>query len=182
MVGIACALSRYDVAMHVQMERPLSVPVVPARSAASEILRDMRDEKGKWSDFALYAKLSSLGLPDVGYVAIPVNIDRVEESLEPRHEIRFRMCARRSQDAFPVFEGAIGIDPNGPSSSTMWLAGDYEPPMKALGAMLDKFLTGRVAEHSLRNMMNELGDAIEAKVERRQLDDVRYRLIFNTGD
>jgi hypothetical protein len=167
---------------HVQMERPLSVPVVPARAAASSILREVSDEKGHWGDFALYSKLSSLGLPDVGYVAIPVKIDAVEESLEPRHEIRFRLFARRSKDAFPMFEGAIGIDGNGPSASTMWLAGDYEPPMKALGAMLDKFLTGRVAEHSLYNMLNELANAIEAKVERRELAEVRYRLIFNTGD
>lgn len=168
--------------MHVQMERPLNVPVVPARTAASEILHDMEAEKGRWGDFALYAKLSALGLPDVGYVAIPVVIDRIEESTEPRHEIRFRMCARRSKDAFPVFEGAIGIDPNGPSSSTIWLAGDYEPPMKALGAMLDKFLTGGLAEHTLQNMLNELADAIEAKVQKRELNDVRYRLIFTSGD
>jgi hypothetical protein len=166
----------------VEMERPLSVPVVPARAAASDIIREITMEKGKWGDFALMVKLSTLGLPDVGYVAIPVLVDNVSEKLEPRHEIHFKLCARRNKDAFPTFDGGIGIDGNGPSMSLMWLAGTYEVPLQGLGTLLDQTLARGVAEQSLRNMLNELADAIQAKVEKRELADVRYRLIFNTGD
>lgn len=166
----------------VEMERPLSVPVVPARAAASEILREISMERGRWGEFALYVMLSSLGLPDVGYVSIPVVITDITESLEPRHEIHFKMCARRNKDAFPTFDGGIGVDGNGPSNSIMWLAGTYDVPMHGLGAVLDKMLGGGVAEQSLYNMLDELADAIQAKVEKRELADVRYRLIFNRGD
>jgi hypothetical protein len=166
----------------VEMERPLSVPVVPARAAASDILREISMERGKWGDFALYVKLSALGLPDVGYVAIPVIVSDITESLEPRHEIHFKLSARRSKEAFPSFDGGIGIDGNGPSSSIMWLAGTYDVPMQGLGAVLDKMFARGVADQSLHNMLNELADAIQAKVEKRELADVRYRLIFNTGD
>jgi hypothetical protein len=166
----------------VEMDRELRVPVVPARAAASDILREIAMEKGKWGDFALYTKLSTLGLPDVGYIAIPVIVDSITENLEPRHEIHFKIRARRSKEAFPTFDGAIGIDGSGPSNAQMWLAGTYDVPMQGLGAVLDQTLASGVAEQSLRNMLNELADAIQAKVERRQIDDVRYRLIFNTGD
>jgi hypothetical protein len=173
----------YDSGMpQVQMERPLNVPVVPARAAASEIVKEISEERGKWSDFALYARFETLGLPDVGYVAIPVTVDNVKESLEPRHEISFRLRARRSKELFPMFDGGIGIDGTGPSNATMWLSGTYDIPMKGLGIVLNSVVLPRVAEQSLTNMLNELADAIEARVQKRQIDDVRYRLIFNAGD
>jgi hypothetical protein len=166
----------------VQMERPLNVPVVPARAAASEIFRDMSEGKGKWGDFALYVSFATLGLPDVGYIAIPASVEMLEERTEPRHEIRFTLHARRKKEAFPTFEGAIGIDGNGPSSSTMWLAGTYTVPMQGLGAMLDQMLASGVAEKSLENMLEELAMSIEAKVQKHELADVRYRLVFKAGD
>lgn len=166
----------------VKMERPLNVPVVPARAAASEIVKEISEERGKWSDFALYVRFETLGLPDVGYVAIPVAIDDLKESVEPRHEISFRLRARRSKELFPMFVGGIGIDGTGPSNAIMWLAGTYDVPMKGLGIVLNSVVLPRVAEQSLTNMLNELADAIEARVQKRQIDDVRYRLIFNAGD
>src|SRR5579884_3543111 len=113
----------------VKLERPLDIPVVPARDAASYIMHAIAEHRDDWSDFALYLNFGSIGLPDVGYVAIPVSISGVQESLEPRHEIRFEMRARRSPEAFPVFQGAIGLDPNGPSNASVWLGGAYELPL-----------------------------------------------------
>lgn len=162
----------------VELETQLSVPVVPARTAASEIIHEMGASSGKWMDFSLYAMLKDLGLPDVGYVAIPANIDDIGETFEPRHEIRFRLCARRSPDAFPKFTGGIGIDSNGPSSSIMWLAGEYDAPLKGLGALVDQFFARGVAEKSLRYMLGDLAEEIQAKVERREIAEVRYRRIF----
>jgi len=94
----------------VELQRALSVPAVPARSAISAIMNEIAEHRGEWADFALYLNFGSLGLPDVGYVAIPVTISDLNESTEPRHEIRFKMRARRSPEAFPTFEGALGID------------------------------------------------------------------------
>jgi hypothetical protein len=162
----------------VEIEKPLNVPVVPARTAASEIIHEMAGRTGKWTDFALYAMLKDLGLPDVGYVAIPAVMDDVGETFEPRHEISFRLSARRSPDAFPTFTGGVGIDSNGPSSSIMWLGGNYDPPLKGLGALLDQFFARGVAEKSLGYMLDELADEIQAKVERREIAEVRYRRLF----
>lgn len=173
----------YDVAMpKIDLQRPLSVPAVPARAAVSSIMHEIAEEKGEWSDFSLYVALSAVGLPDVGYIAIPATIESLEESLEPRHQIAFTMHARRSPDLFPKFAGAIGIDSTGPSNGLVWLGGEYAVPMSGIGNLVNQHLARGTADLSLRNMLNELADAIQARVERREMDRARYRLVFNTGD
>jgi hypothetical protein len=166
----------------VSLQRSLSVPAVPARAAISAIMREIAERRGDWVDFALYLNFGSFGLPDVGYAAIPVTISNLNESTEPRHEIRFMMRARRSPDVFPTFDGGIGVDPTGPSSSQLWLGGQYEVPLRHLGAIFDETFARGTAEKSLNNMLNELADAVVARVEKREIADARYRLIFNTGD
>lgn len=142
----------------------------------------IQEQRREWREFALYLNFGSLGLPDVGYVAIPVAISGVTESLEPRHEIRFTMNALRGQEGFPTFNGAIGIDATGPSNAQLWMAGTYEVPAHGLGSFFDKTLARGTATKTLDNMLQELADAIEATVQRRERADARYRVIFNTGD
>lgn len=166
----------------IELQRALSVPAVPARSALSTILHEIAQERGEWDDFALYLNFGALGLPDVGYVAIPVVLSDLSETTEPRHEIKFKLHARRSPDVFPTFDGGTGIDAEGPSSSLMWLAGSYDVPMKSIGSIFDKTFARGTAEKSLHNMMNELAEGVIARVEKRELAYARYRLVFNTGD
>ena len=54
--------------------------------------------------------------------------------------------------------------------------------MSGLGNLVNQHLAGGTAEQSLQNMLSELADAIQARVERREMARARYRLIFNTGD
>lgn len=166
----------------VELQRSLNVPAVPARSAASSIMHDIETRRNGWEEFALYLDFGSMGLPDVGYVAIPVTIENVKETLEPRHEISFTMHARRSPEAFPTFEGAIGVDASGPSSSQLWLAGTYEVPMHSLGGLVDQTFARGAAEKTLDNMLHELADAVDARVQQRERAHARYRLVFDTGD
>ena len=166
----------------VELQRPLSVPAVPARSAASYIFHAIQDRRDDFSEFSLFLNFASLGLPDVGYVAIPVTICDVNEQLEPRHEIRFTLRARRIPEAFPTFTGAVGIDASGPSNAQVWLGGDYTPPLQPIGGVFDEIFARHSAKKSLENMLNEIADAIEARVEQRERANARYRLIFNTGD
>ena len=173
----------YEGAMpNIDIQRPLTVPAVPARAAASSILHEIAEQKGEWVDFALYITLAAMGLPDVGYVAIPVKIESLDEVLEPRHEIRFTMRARRSPDLFPTFDGGLGVDSSGPSSALVWLGGEYKVPLSGIGTMFDQTFASGTAEQSLQNMLVELAGAIVARVERREMDRARYRLIFNSGD
>ncbi len=166
----------------VALQRDLTVPAVPARAGISAILHDIAEQRGEWSDFALYLNLGSLGLPDVGYVAIPAQFRDLEEQTQPRHEIRFRLRARRMPEFFPTFEGGVGVEAAGASTSQISLFGRYEVPLQQLGAMFDESFARGAAEKTLNNMLTELADAVVARVERREMASARYRLIFNTGD
>jgi hypothetical protein len=165
----------------IDLERPLNVPAVPAREAASQMLRDISADAHEWQAFALHLNLGALGLPDVGYIAIPIRLEIVGEESEPRHEIRFTIHARRSAEVFPVFHGALGIDSSGPSGSQIWLAGDYELPMSGLGAFFDKAVARSAAAKTLENFLADLAEAIAARVEKRELALARYRM-FGSGD
>lgn len=163
------------------LEKPLNVPVAPARATTSQILRDIADNAREWQGFALHLNLGAVGLPDVGYIAIPIRLEIGGEESEPRHQIRLTIHARKRAEVFPVFHGALGIDSSGPSSSQVWLAGDYEVPMAGLGAFFDKAVAHNVAAKTLENFLADLADAISARVEKRELALARYRL-FGSGD
>ncbi|HEX5275701.1 MAG TPA: hypothetical protein VFW34_10535 [Candidatus Rubrimentiphilum sp.] len=165
----------------IELERSLGQPAVPAREAGSQILKDIAADAGIWQDFALHLNLGALGLPDVGYVAIPVRLKISGEEAEPRHQITFTIQARQSAEVFPVFQGAIGIDSSGPSSSQVWLAGEYEVPLSGLGAFFDKAVARGAAAKTLENFLSDVVEAIAARVEKRELAEARYRL-FGSGD
>ncbi len=165
----------------IDLERPLNEPPVPAREAASSILRDIAANANEWQGFALHLNLGELGLPDVGYVAIPVRLEIAGEESEPRHQMKITIHARRSAEVFPVFHGALGVDSSGPSSSQVWLAGEYELPMSGLGAFFDKAVARNAAAKTLENFLTDLAEAIAARVEKRELALARYRL-FGAGD
>lgn len=166
----------------VNLQRTLSVPAVPARAALSSILHEIADERGDWEEFSLYLNFGSLGLPDVGYVAIPVRLTDLREETESRHQISFTMQARRLPEAFPVFRGAIGVDATGPSNAMLWLAGDYDVPLHGFGTLVNGTVLTGTAAKALENMLAELAGAVSARVEKREMANARYRLVFNTGD
>jgi len=165
----------------VNLQKPLNVPAVPARQAASEILHKIEAGEPEGADFSPHLSLGAVGLPDVGYIVIPVRLAISGEEQEPRHQIRFTMLARRNPEAFPVFNGALGVDSSGPSSSEVWLGGTYEVPLHALGAFFDKLMAPNVANKALDNLLVDLAEAIAARVERREISLARYRM-FDTGD
>jgi hypothetical protein len=181
-LACACACGYDECMPNVELQRALTVPAVPSRAALSSILHEIADGSGRWADFALYATLGDLGLPDVGYVGVPVRLFDLSEQVEPRHEIRFKLEARRRSEAFPAFIGATGIEANGPSTAEMWLAGTYEVPLHLLGGIMNQTVLRGMAEKSLANMTDELASAVVAHVEQREIEASRYRLLFKAGD
>lgn len=165
----------------VDLEKSLTVPAVAAREAAAEILRQIAADAGQWKGFALHLNLGTLGLPDVGYIAIPIKLEIGAEETEPRHQVRLTIRARRNAELFPVLDGALGVDSSGPSSSQVWLSGTYELPMSGIGTFFDKVVAGNAAAKTLENFLDDLTEAIAARVQNRELALARYRLL-GTGD
>lgn len=161
------------------LHHAMAVPAVPARDAAAEILRAIAAKTGDWTSFALYVDLDVLSLPNVGFIAIPITVEIGEERIDPRHEIPLEISAERFPEAFPHFRGVIGIEASETSSSTLWLDGSYDVPLKHLGAFVNSLVGHAAAEAALRNFVADIAGAVTARVERKEAAQARYRLMFN---
>lgn len=148
----------------ITVQEQLSLPPVSAAAVMREALAAIK---------TLRVELHELGFPDVGYVAVPIDLDIGTPRLETPSVFPFTIRAQRHAEAFPVFEGEAGADANGPSSSTLWIGGEYTPPMHQVGAMIDTAVLGRVARHALQKFAMELAGAVTRRGREREIREVR---------
>lgn len=161
----------------VNVQHALRLPPVPALSAVKEVLHEIAADQGIWRDFPLHVDLRDVGLPDLGYIAVPVQLELGQARDDMPNALPVHLRAKRNPDAFPVFEGRIGVDGSGPSSSTMWLAGTYRTPRNPMAAFIDAAMMGKVADLTLRNFVDDIADAAQREGERSEIAAVRYRLL-----
>lgn len=159
----------------VRLQRNLKIPPVPAFQAMGEILRGIAARGGSWRGFALHLSLGDLHLPDVGYVAVPVDLTLGQVDSE-RHAVAFTFRASRNPGAFPTFEGSMGVDAMGPSGAILWLGGAYDVPLHLFGKFLDASLAAGAAQRTLENFLDDIATACGAQVEKREAEYVRYRM------
>lgn len=158
----------------VRLERTLRVPADPAAEALGELLRAIASQEGPWHGFALHVDLGDLHLPDVGYVAVPINLAVTKHADEARaFDIMFNSSSLPA--AFPTFNGTFRVEPAAIGESTLSLHGGYDVPMQIFGKFLDMALTPGVAQRSLENFIDEIGAAATASVDAREAEFVRYR-------
>jgi hypothetical protein len=158
----------------VRLQRTLRVPADPAADALGELLKAIANQEGPWRGFALHVSLGDLRMPDVGYVAVPIDLKVEKDSHEARtFEISF--VSANLPSAFPAFQGTIHVEPGALGESTLYLRGTYELPMHLFGKLLDVAVNRGVAQRSLENFVTEIGEACEARVNQREAEYVRYR-------
>lgn len=159
----------------VRLQRGLRVPADPAAGALDVLLKAIADQEGPWRGFALHVSLGDLHLPDVGYVAVPIQLTVQKDPSEARtFDIAFTSANLPS--GFPGFKGRMGVEPaEAIGESTLHLRGAYELPMQIFGRLLDAAFTPGVAEKSLENFVEEIAIACEARVNEREAEFARYR-------
>lgn len=160
----------------VNVQHEVRLPPAPALSAVKEVLHEIATGSGGWHDFPLHVDLRDLGLPDLGYIAVPVSIRVGEPRDDVPNALPLHIEAKRNSGAFPVFDGRIGVDGSGPSLSTMWLAGTYEDPRDGIVPFIDAAMIGKVAELTLRNFIDDIAEGAQREGERSEIAAVRYRL------
>jgi len=160
----------------VNVQHAMHLPPAPALSAVRDVLQSIASDTGRWQDFPLHIDLRELGVPDLGYIGVPIHLEVGEPRDDVPNAIPVRIQAKRNPDAFPVFDGKVGVDGSGPSSSTMWLAGSYDSPRNRVAAFIDSTLMGKIAERTLHNFVDDLAAAADREGERSELAAVRYRL------
>ena len=158
----------------VRLERTLRVPADPGAEAVVELLQAIASQEGPWRGFALHVNLGDLRLPDVGFVAVPINLAVTKRGDEPRaFDIIFNSSSLPA--AFPTFNGTLRVEPAGIGESTLSLKGGYDVPMQIFGKFLDIALAPGVAQRSLENFIDEIAAAVTARVDAREAEFVRYR-------
>ncbi len=159
----------------VRIERQLGAPPALAFTALGEILRDIAAQQGGWEGFALHVDLGDAGLPDVGYVAIPIALDVLP--LQPGlQQVNVAIRAARHPESFPTFSGAFGIDATGPTGAMLWSAGNYEVPLQVTGRLIDATVLRGIARKALDNLLDDVAVACRARIEKREAAYARYRL------
>jgi hypothetical protein len=163
---------------NVRLERALGVPAESAAQALGELLKAIADQEGMWHGFALHVSLGELRLPDVGYVAVPIQLEVTPQEART-FEIAFH--AASLPVAFPGFKGRMGLDSApGIGESMLYLFGDYDLPLHVFGKLLDAALLPRVAERSLQNFIEDIAQACEARVNKREAEFARYHFYSRT--
>jgi hypothetical protein len=161
--------------METRFSRNLKVPPVPAFAALADVMARIAEGGGAWQGFALHIDLADLGLPDVGYVAIPIRVTAGKPQNVTR-SLDLAFTAAKHPAAFPKFSGAVGIEATGPTGTIFWLGGDYDVPMSLFGKLFDRTVAAGVASRTLENLVDDLAQAVVASVEKREADYMRYRL------
>lgn len=163
----------------IRLTRTLRVPADPAAEALGELLLAIAHQEGPWRGFALHVALGDLRLPDVGYVAVPIELT-VERHRERPHTFEISFVSSNLPAAFPAFKGNVAVEQGALGESALHLNGAYELPMQLFGKLLDAAFTPGVAQRSLENFIDEIAAACEARVNQREAEFVRYRFYART--
>jgi hypothetical protein len=155
-------------------ERRVDVPYGLSLGTLGEILSAIAQRKGAWSGFFFHVNLGDVGLLDVGYVAIPIELT-LGTHTPGINEYPVTIHAASHPKAFPALKGYIGTDMAAGNASILWLGGTYDVPMGGLGALIDAGPAHGVAQRCLQNFVDDLAEALRARVEQREAELVRYK-------
>lgn len=66
---------------------------------------------------------------------------------------------------FPTLEADLEIAPLGPGSTQLSISARYAPPLGVVGRILDRAVLHRVAEATIKDFLDQVGEAVAGTVE-----------------
>ncbi len=66
---------------------------------------------------------------------------------------------------FPVLEGDLEVAPLGPQRTQLSLSAQYRPPLGFIGRTVDRALLSRVAEATVKNFVERVGNELEQRLK-----------------
>jgi hypothetical protein len=137
----------------------------PAGAAHVFVERDFEIRHNEAQRVAMHVRVPVFGL---------LSLDKeVDVFLTPiPHAEEGRGCAldvrwEPTGGPFPRFDGTLRIAPVGDDACVLELAGAYEPPGGALGALFDGLVGHRLARATLHDLVARIGRSVTAEYERR---------------
>jgi hypothetical protein len=101
-------------------------------------------------------------------IRVPVSIEARGRTGVPPDGAEIVLNAEQHAALFPVFHGAIRVEPIDALSSQLSLSGTYTVPLGLLGGLADITVLADVAERSLRRFLAELKLEISSTALRRE--------------
>jgi hypothetical protein len=68
-----------------------------------------------------------------------------------------------AEHLFPALEADLEVAPLGPSRTQLSISARYRPPMGAVGRALDRALLHRVAEATMKDFLDRVGEALQTR-------------------
>jgi hypothetical protein len=99
--------------------------------------------------------------------AFPLPSKRVRVDLERPYRrgdgwvLPFHWAATVVPAMFPAMEAELTVAPLGNTEARLTFSGRYQPPLGAVGQVVDTVLLHRVVERSVRSFLVALGDALQ---------------------
>jgi hypothetical protein len=77
--------------------------------------------------------------------------------------IRWRAASHAG--LFPALDGQLEIAPIGKTTTQLGISASYEPPLGLLGKIADRALMHRVAEITVKDFLDRIGDRLQVSVK-----------------
>lgn len=151
---------------HVEASEILEGAFYTVSPAAWQLALDMAQRRAPYETVALAVQLQSFGLPDVGTVQVPVQVEAGKAFGIPPSEFALTVAAERANQFFPRFEGRIAIREKGGTHACLCLTGNYTAPLGGVGRMADATIMHGVAEASLRTFLHWFAKETAARIAR----------------
>jgi hypothetical protein len=148
-------------ASKVVAERVVRCPFSVAHEYADGFFRQAAEE-GAQVGVPLRALVPTLG----GGLRQPVRLEvaRRPDPEEPgRAHDAFEVDWTAATRFFPDYHGRLAIRIESVELSRLTLTGEYRPPFGPLGAIFDRLIGRRIAGATMRDLLDRLGDAMEAR-------------------
>jgi len=149
-------------------ERRIAVPTGMAFRALGEVLDAIAKGEGPWAGFFFHVDLGHVNLPNVGYIAIPIQLT-IGKHTPGINQYRINIRAASHPTLFPVFDGQIGTDASG-DETVIWIGGSYDVPFGTAGAVFDAGVARGIAQRCVENFNEDVANAVQAMVEQRESD------------
>jgi hypothetical protein len=136
----------------------------PPSLAVQRIYHALGCEGMHETHYVLTVPFADLGLPDIGELSREVSVtigDPMRKGSLTRIQLSWRVP---HSDAFPVFQGFFEIQPLSSYEIQLALLGYYHAPLGMIGAVFDMVLGRRIAEATVRHLIDEISKSIEEPV------------------
>ncbi|HVZ32996.1 MAG TPA: hypothetical protein VG963_11250 [Polyangiaceae bacterium] len=127
-------------------------------------------ERTEHASSALRVKLAGLEIGKEIQIEMlgSFDLDRPNPSCPRETHIELRWSAIGKPALFPILNGELVVQPSGAAETRLELSGNYEPPWGAFGTVLDIVVGRRIAEASVRHLMQDVAAQLEQELAKQR--------------